>query len=348
MVEPDKFYDQFYIDNTNLTSKKDLPMVESTLIDYSIGSDKKWYLGTLIYLHPEKVVILPCCFDTRSSKYLHLENYNEINPTGVELSIHFLNRGHSGLVCEKDNRVQCSINGPYKVLLQQSTHKFMITTWFKSIEIKQSKKLYSIRNLPTYEVNKCDEKFKFLKLKKKQTLAKSQSLSKKNAHVVVATGPPELLLRNEHKGFAFPFMDRHGIKYPSIVRFYFLDSETSRTLIRKKQLSRSDYNDYIMNKATSRMDVNIFDIDKEGLVVEYNIDNRKTNISFKSEYYDVERKEHFQRDGIVMSHYVIQKALDTDYPKELINMIQTTYNNFAFKRAKTSDCIGINIYQGKK
>ena len=150
MVEPDKFYDQFYIDNTNLTSKKDLPMVESTLIDYSIGSDKKWYLGTLIYLHPEKVVILPCCFDTRSSKYLHLENYNEINPTGVELSIHFLNRGHSGLVCEKDNRVQCSINGPYKVLLQQSTHKFMITTWFKSIEIKQSKKLYSISNLPTY------------------------------------------------------------------------------------------------------------------------------------------------------------------------------------------------------
>ncbi len=92
----------------------------------------------------------------------------------------------------------------------------------------------------------------------------------------------------------------------------------------------------------------IFDIDKEGLVVEYNIDNRKTNISFESEYYDVERKEHFQRDGIVMSHYVIQKALDTDYPKELINMIQTTYNNFAFKRAKTSDCIGINIYQGKK
>ena len=96
------------------------------------------------------------------------------------------------------------------------------------------------------------------------------------------------------------------------------------------------------------MDVNVFDIDKEGLVVEYNIDNRKTNISFESEYYDVERKEHFQRDGIVMSHYVIQKALDTDYPKELINMIQTTYNNFAFKRAKISDCIGINIYQGKK
>ena len=97
----------------------------------------------------------------------------------------------------------------------------------------------------------------------------------------MATGPPELLLRNEHKGFAFPFMDRHGIKYPSIVRFYFLDSETSRTLIRKKQLSRSDYNDYIMNKATSRMDVNIFDIDKEGLVVEYNIDNRKNKHFFQ-------------------------------------------------------------------
>ena len=59
-------------------------------------------------------------------------------------------------------------------------------------------------------------------------------------------------------------------------------------------------------------------------------------------------KEHVQRDGIVLSHYVIQKAFVSDYPKELINMIQNTYNNFASKRAKTSDCIGINIYQGTK
>ena len=158
MVEPDKFYDQFYIDNTNLTSNKDHPMVESTLIAYSIGSDKKWYLGTLIYLHPEKVVILSCRFDTKNRKYLHSANYKEINPTDVEISIHYLNRGHSGLVCDRDNRVQCSINGPDKVLLQQSTHKFMITTWFKSIEIEQSRKLYSISKLPKYEVNKCHKK----------------------------------------------------------------------------------------------------------------------------------------------------------------------------------------------
>ena len=42
-----------------------------------------------------------------------------------------------------------------------------------------------------------------------------------------------------------------------------------------------------MSKATSRMEVDVFDIEKEGLVVESNIDNRKTNISFDRDYYDV-------------------------------------------------------------
>ena len=96
------------------------------------------------------------------------------------------------------------------------------------------------------------------------------------------------------------------------------------------------------------MYVNVFDIDKEELVVKYKIDNTNTNIYFDRKYYDVEHKEHFQREGIVMSHYIIQKALDLDYLKELINMIQTTYNNFAFKRARTSYCTGINIYQCTK
>ena len=61
----------------------------------------------------------------------------------------------------------------------------------------------------------------FHKLKIKKSLAESQSLSKKNSYVVMVTGPQELLLKNNHKGFAFPFMDRYGIKYQSIFRFYF-------------------------------------------------------------------------------------------------------------------------------
>ena len=180
LIKNELFYDQFYIDNTNLTSKKDHPMIESTLVAFSIGSSKKWYLGTLMYLHPEKILLLPCRFDTRTRKYLHASTYKEINPTTIEFTMHYLNRGHSGLVCDKDKRVQCSISGPDKILLQKSTHKFIITTWIKSIEIRNSKKMYSICKLPNYEANKCHKNFSFHKLKIKKTLAKSQSLSKKN------------------------------------------------------------------------------------------------------------------------------------------------------------------------
>ena len=46
----------------------------------------------------------------------------------IKLSMNYLNRGHSGLFCEKDKCVQCLINGPDKVLLEKSAHKLMITT----------------------------------------------------------------------------------------------------------------------------------------------------------------------------------------------------------------------------
>ena len=72
------------------------------------------------------------------------------------------------------------------------------------------------------------------------------------------------------------------------------------------------------------------------------------NIYFDHKYYNKERKEYFQRDGIVLSHYIIKKLFDSDHPKELIGMIQITYNNFTFKRDQTRDCLGINIYQGTK
>ena len=90
--------------------------------------------------------------------------------------------------------------------------------------------------------------------------------------------------------------------------------------------------------------MNVFDIDKNGLVIGYSKGSTKNKINFDHEYFDVEQKEHHQRDGIVLSHYVHCKALSSDQPKELINMIQQTYKKFASKRGNTSDNFGMKIY----
>ena len=141
--------------------------------------------------------------------------------------------------------------------------------------------------------------------------------------------------------------DKKCINYPSIVTFYFLPRAKSKTLIMMKKVSREFYNGYITKHKSSKMDMNVFDIDKNGLVIEYRDDATKDKIDFDREFFDVERKEHYQRDGIVLSHYVHCKALSSELPKKLINMIQKTYKNFAFKRGKTSDNFGMNLYQGK-
>ena len=42
-------------------------------------------------------------------------------------SIHYMDIGHKEVICKVDGFVQCSINGPEKVLVEKIIYKLMIT-----------------------------------------------------------------------------------------------------------------------------------------------------------------------------------------------------------------------------
>ena len=105
----------------------------------------------------------------------------------------------------------------------------------------------------------------------KKTLSKSTTLSKKMSSVVLATGSKELLLKSEMKGFAFLFKNKNRIKF--MVTFYLINLKKDKHLIRRKEISLIDYNTNIQQYNEYQMDVNIFDTDKKGLVVECRTDN---------------------------------------------------------------------------
>ena len=154
-------YVNFYIDNTNLTSNQDHPIIHSTLIACSFGENKRWYLASLLFLHLDKVVVLFCRFDANKKQFMHACNTREINPSTTRLEIHYLNRGHNNLICNSDNCTQCDIDGPDKVLMTQHIHQLMKHMWIKGVTIQNVNKLYLIKETPLFDINPCRNKFAF-------------------------------------------------------------------------------------------------------------------------------------------------------------------------------------------
>ncbi len=61
---------------------------------------------------------------------------------------------------------------------------------------------------------------------------------------------------------------KKGIKYLSIVTFYFLTREKSKTLILKGKVSQEFYNAYLLKYRATQLNMNVFDIDKSPASVE--------------------------------------------------------------------------------
>ena len=59
-------------------------------------------------------------------------------------------------------------------------------------------------------------------------------------------------------------MNKTGVKYPSIVTFYFVTRAKSKDLINLKRVLQKKYNQYIRGYCSSNLKMMVLDIDKNG------------------------------------------------------------------------------------
>lgn len=332
----------FYIDNTNLTVMKGKRGLKCLLCAVSNDGGTSWMLATTVVIDPRECMFCPTSYNERTNKY-------EFNPPMFTLQekgvVMYLNKGDSSLASDYDGMLSCKLTGPDHVSVPCNVYKESFEPVIFSFNSRHPGKLFGIIDPPKAQ----SSLFKVFKNTKKHHL-KGLMMQKfgedPEERSVNLKGPISKLYSKEHSGYACFFIPEKGLQHAKTASVCFLPHVAIAELMSRDTLPRDEYNEYIYENKTSYMAVMVENIGS-GLNLQFHPNNDATNIEHIGSSNQPEpRKEHFEHDGIVLSHYLPCPAFHTDLPNEIEAIFANVFGNFKFDRPSTK-CVGRNLYQGK-
>ena len=150
-----------------------------------------------------------------------------------------------------------------------------------------------------------------------------------------------------YDGFAFPYLEDNINKEDSIVTFALLHKDDASALIKKGKMRKDKYNITLDQVVKCKIKIKIPKMAKCGIVFEEVAKNdtresyTKINNTSEMDYRCMWKSKNLQ-----IGIWKVTSNIQINDIMSFKNMLQKTYGNFGFKRAK-SPCFGLNTYTGK-
>ena len=316
----------FFIDNTNLTILKGKRGLKCLLCAVSNDGGKSWMLVTTVVIDPRECLFCPTFYNEHTKEYEFDSPIFRLQEKGVVM---YLNRGDSSLASDHDGLLSCKLTGPDHVSVPCNFYKEHFEPEIASFHLRHPGELFRIIDHPKaqsslFKVFKNTKKphLKGLKMKEFGMVREERSVN--------FIGPISKLYSREHSGYACFFIPAKGLQHALYGNVFFLPHAAITNLMAKGTLQRDEYNAYIHQNSSSHMTVMLENIGS-GLNLQFHPNNDATNIEhIGSSHQPKPRKEHFEQDGIVLSHYFPCHALHTDLPNEIEAIFASVFGNFKF------------------
>ena len=147
--------------------------------------------------------------------------------------------------------------------------------------------------------------------------------------------------------FFLIYLDDNIDKEDSLVTFALLHKDDASVLIKKGKIVKDKYNVTLDQVAKCKIKIKVPKMSKCGIALEEVSENdlfqscTKTNDISEKDYHVM-----WKRKNIQVGIWKVTSNIQINDLISFKNMLQKTYGNFGFKRAK-SPCFGLNTYTGK-
>ena len=151
-----------------------------------------------------------------------------------------------------------------------------------------------------------------------------------------------------YDGFAFPYIDDNIDKEDSLVTFALLHKDDASALIKKGKIVKDKYNVTLDQVAKCKIRIKIPKMSNCGIALEECAENdpckssTKINDTSEMDYHCL-----WKRNNLQVGIWKVTSNIQINDLISFKNMLQKTYGNFGYKRAK-SPYFGLSTYTGKK
>ena len=223
---------------------------------------KIWYLGILLFLSYEKIVIIPSesidhrfgYNDHRRYRIRHGKVYCHKFNNYDRIKLHYLNVIHKGMSIGDDGFIQSSVNGPDIILRMPGLPSKTLYDKYKKYS-KEIKAWFSIEDVDVYEKRTMKLSFFNSKIRIKRKLNDTKSIL--------------VPLQKYHKryGFAFPYLMNPCSNECDIVVLAILDYDKSRDLIYMTKIEKSKYKRYLDEFKIDTIRCKVIRVGNEGIAI---------------------------------------------------------------------------------
>ena len=250
------------------------------------------------------------------------------------LKLHYLNAVHDKMPVGKDGFIETSIKGPDVIFSKDHCPSTNIYEKYRSMR-NEKRQLFELQNISCYArlTKKINMFSKHLAIEQKLNKTEILPISKK---AICA-----------YDGFAFPYLDDNIDKEDSVVTFALLHKDDASALIKKNKIRKDKYNVSLDKVAKCKVKIKIPKMSKCGISLEEVARNDPCKSSIETK--DVSEMDYhcmWKRNNIQLGIWKVTSNIQINDLISFKKMLQKTYGNFGFKRAK-SPCFDLNTYTGK-
>lgn len=308
------------------------------IVAHSSDSGATWFIGVLLHLHPESILIGHATVESsRRIKLLH--GITKLNPIKDEsklatFHLRYLNMVSKETVCAEDGFIQCDGNGPHRLSSEQ-----LLKSHLREAEEARKRetplfKLPSFKH-PSSVVTPSTDPTKIYK--------KNGALSARRQKQV--TVPCQITQDGVPKCFAIPYMSKQNFKKDSKsgcfeVEVAYIPRE--RILLCLSEISckasHAHFNGVLRKYQKTSKLVDLHHIPRDGLVLEGVTSPQQS----MNEIYD-KRLPH-ERDGKVLAQWGYMDGgymLDHDL---FLFMIKHAFGKVLSEQRHSVKCLGMNVY----